>query len=402
MADDLSDDDINEESKEDLTNPDVVTKYKSAADIANAALAEVIKQVAPGKTCVELCTLGDKTINDALSHIFKGKQIEKGVAFPTSVSVNNCCGHFSPLSEDTTKIAEGDLVKVDMGVHIDGFISVVAHTVVATANPSAPITGRAADVICAAHIASEVAHRLIKPGNKNTEVTEAIAKVAEEFGCTPLEGVLTHQMKRFVIDGNKIIINKQTIDQKVDEFEFEEGQVFGLDIVMSTGEGKAKELETRTTIFKRAVDQNYLLKMKASRSLFNEINAKFPTLPFTLRAFEDEKKARLGITECLKHDLVSPYPVLYEKQGEYVAQFKFTILVLPSGTLRLNSHPLPYVTSDKEVKDEKLKSVLATGTKRSKKNKKKKNKNSEKNENKPATEQKESAQEPQKMETDAK
>jgi curved DNA binding protein len=256
-----------------------------------------------------------------------------------------------------------------------------------------PITGRKADVICAAHIASEVAHRLIKPGTKNTEVTEVIAKVAQEFECQPLEGVLSHQMKRFVIDGNNVIINKETVDQKVDEFEFEENQVYGVDIVISSGEGKAKELETRTTIFKRAVDQNYLLKMKASRYVFNEMNAKFPTLPFTLRAFDDEKKARLGITECLKHDLVSPYPVLFEKPGDFVAQFKFTVLILPSGTIRLNSQPLPYVTSDKEVKDEKIKSILATGTKRAKKSKKKKKAPKE------GSEQKEGAKDAQKMDT---
>lgn len=144
-----------------------------------------------------------------------------------------------------------------------------------------------------------------------------------------MEGVLSHQLKKFVIDGNKVIINKQTLDQKVEEFEFQEYQAFAIDIVMSTGEGKSREMENRTTIFKRNVDQNYLLKMKASRYVFNEINQKFPTFPFTLRAL-DEKKGRLGITELLKHNLVSPYPVLYEKEGEIVAQFKFTVLILPS------------------------------------------------------------------------
>jgi len=177
-------------------------------------------------------------------------------------------------------------------------------------------------------------------------------------------------MKRFVIDGNKVIIGKSTLDHKVEEFEFEENQCYAIDIVMSTGEGKARETETRTTIYKRAVDQNYLLKMKAARYVFNEINSRFPTLPFTLRAL-DEKRGRLGITECLKHDLVNPYPVLYEKQGEYVAQFKFTVLVLSSGTMRLNSHALPYISSQYKIEDEGIKAILQMGTKRAKKNKKK-------------------------------
>lgn len=98
-----------------------------------------------------------------------------------------------------------------------------------------------------------------------------------------VEGVLSHQMKRFVIDGNQSIIGKSTVEHKVEEFEFEENQVYCCDIVVSSGEGKPKELDTKTTIFKRAVDQNYLLKMKASREVFNQVNSKFPTFPFNLR-----------------------------------------------------------------------------------------------------------------------
>jgi len=186
-----------------------------------------------------------------------------------------------------------------------------------------------------------------------------------------MEGVLSHQMKRFIIDGNKVIINKQTVDQKVEEFEFEDYEVYAVDIVMSTGEGKSRETETRTTIYKRAVDQNYLLKLKTSRYVFNEVNKRFPTLPFTLRSL-DEKQARLGITELITHGLVSNYPVLYEKSGEFVAQFKYTVLVTPTGTVRLNSFPLPHVTSQFKLEDKELNDLLAKGTKRNTKNKKKK------------------------------
>jgi curved DNA binding protein len=372
MADDAHMDVEGEEAEQELPSPEVVSKYQTAAQIANRALADLVKETVPGKVATDLCALGDKIINDEVAKIFnKAKGVDKGVAFPTCISVNQCAGHYSPLSEDRTVILqEGDLVKIDLGVQVDGFIAQVAHTVVATANPSAPTTGRKADAICAAHYAAEIAHRLVRPGRKNTEVTDAILKVAHQFQCEPLEGVLSHQLKRYVIDGNRVIINKATLEHKVEEFEFEENQVYTIDVVVSTGEGKARETELRTTIFKRAVDQNYLLKMKASRYVYNEITKRFPTFPFTLRAL-DEKTARLGITECLKHDLVHPYPVLFEKAGEVIAQFKYTVLVLPSGTQRLTSHPLPYVASDKKLEDPELQALLALSTKRAKKGKKK-------------------------------
>ena len=60
----------------------------------------------------------------------KNKQIEKGVAFPTCISINEICGHYSPLKSEDTDLKEGDLVKIDLGVHIDGFVALVAHTLI--------------------------------------------------------------------------------------------------------------------------------------------------------------------------------------------------------------------------------------------------------------------------------
>lgn len=365
--------DHSENESGELT-PAIVDKYKAAAEIANRVLASVVQETVAGKKVVDLCAFGDKAITEQTAAVYNKEKVEKGIAFPTCVSINNCAGHFSPLLNDATVVADGDVVKIDLGVHIDGFVAVVAHTVIAAAAaPTAPTTGRKADVICAAHFAAECVHRLIKPGKKNTEVTETIQKVADVYKAQPVEGVLSHQMKRFVIDGNNVILNKAALDQKVDEFEFEENQVYGVDIVISSGDGKVKELETRTTVFKRAVDQQYLLKTKAARQVLNEVNAKFPTFPFSLRGLEDEKTARLGIVECVRHDLMHPYPTLYEKPTEVVAQFKYTVLVLPSGTLRLTHGPaLPFVSSEYKIEDPALNTLLAQGTKRSKKSKKKK------------------------------
>jgi len=291
--------------------------------------------------------------------------------------VNNCVGHNAPLPDSIAVLEEGDVVKIDLGVHIDGFAALVAQTVVATTSTT-PITGKKADVITAAHYAAECALRLLKPGRTNTEVTEAILKVAEIFHVNACEGVLSHVLDKNVIDGEKVIINKPTPDQKVDEIHFEDGETYAIDIVMSTGEGKTRELETRTTVYKRAQDQAYLVKMKASRYVLNEIREHFGTFPFSLKALED-KRGRMGIVELIKHDLVHAYPILWEKPGEFVAQVKFTALLLPSGTDRLTTAvTLPAnIVSEHKIEDAKIKGILATGTKRTsanKKNKKRKRK----------------------------
>jgi len=180
-----------------------------------------------------------------------------------------------------------------------------------------------------------------------------------DFNCTLVEGVLSHQLRRFIIDGNKVIINRPSLDQKVEEFAFEPYEAYAIDIIVSTGEGKTKQTDARTTIFKRAVDQNYFLKLKASRTVLNEINQKFTTMPFTLRSFPDQNKARLGMTELINHNLVHSYPVLYEKDGEYVAQIKFTAVIQPKTTMRLNEFDVPYVKSDLSLNNQKVQDILS-------------------------------------------
>lgn len=388
MADDKhidADDEVEnteEDVELDISNSDVCTKYREAGKIANLALQGLVLQVKPGAKVLELCKFGDMVIIQKCGSIYqkkiKGKLIDKGVAFPTCVSVNECVCHNSPLESDTTSevLSEGDLVKLDVGCYVDGYIAVAAHTMMCGEQPSIdrPLSGPQADVLHAAHIACEVAQKLLRPGNTNSQVTKAIAKVAEDFGVSACAGVLSHRMKRFVIDGNKVILLREDTDQKVEDFSFELNEVYSIDVAMSTGDGKPKEMQSRTTIFKRSVDKNYMLKMRSSRTLFNEINSKFPALPFTLRALDDERQARMGVVECLKHELIHPYPVLFEKKGDYVSHFKFTVLILPSGPTRitgLKSFETEAVKTEKTLSDD-VNAIMSLASKKKKKKAKKK------------------------------
>jgi methionine aminopeptidase len=154
-------------------------------------LQGILTQLVPGKKVVEICEFGDTVIERQCALSYKSKKIEKGVAFPTCVSVNEVVCHYSPLAAESVELKAGDSVKMwvpwnpllvmdggvmvfvsrvacsDLGCHIDGFIAVVGHTAVVGAAPSEPvaITGRQADVIMATYQAAEAAVRTIKPGN---------------------------------------------------------------------------------------------------------------------------------------------------------------------------------------------------------------------------------------------
>ncbi|XP_055787048.1 proliferation-associated protein 2G4-like [Salvelinus fontinalis] len=356
----------------------VVTKYKMGAEIANQALKAVVEAAKAGETVVSLCAKGDTFIMAETGKVFrKEKDLKKGIAFPTSVSVNNCVCHFSPLKSDPEIVLkDGDLVKIDLGVHVDGFISNLAHSFVVGVTKDAPLTGRKADVIKAAHLCAEAALRLVKPGNQNSQVTEAWNKIAKSFKCSAIEGMLSHQLKQHVIDGEKTIIQNPTDQQRKDheKAEFEVHEVYAVDVLISTGEGKAKDAGQRTTIYKRDPDKQYGLKMKTSRSFFSEVERRFDAMPFTLRAFEDEGKARLGVVECAKHELLQPFNVLHEKEGEFVAQFKFTVLLMANGPLRITTelYEQELYKSEHEVEDADLKALLQSSASRKTQKKKKK------------------------------
>ena len=142
----------------------------------------------------------------------KSKKLERGIAFPTCISVNHILGHYSPISDESVTLKEGDVAKVDLGCHLDGFIAQAAHTTVVSADPASKVSGKKAEVILAAYNAMQAAARMIKEAGTNNATTATIAKVCSEFGVNPVEGVLSHKMKKHLIDGNDVIINKECVD----------------------------------------------------------------------------------------------------------------------------------------------------------------------------------------------
>ena len=80
------------------------------------------------------------------------------------------------------------------------------------------------------------------------------------------------------------------------------------------------------------MDQQYSLKSKSARGFFSEVMKNHATLPFSIRGFKDLTGAKVGVKECMDHELLCSYPVLTEKAGIFVAQFKATVVVQPKST----------------------------------------------------------------------
>lgn len=84
---------------------------------------------------------------------------------------------------------------------------------------------------------------------------------------------------------------------------------------------QGREKDTKVSIFKKT-DENYQLKLKASRALITEVKNKHGNMPFNLRHFEEETKARMGVVECISHKVIEPFQVLYEKPSKFIFPIK--------------------------------------------------------------------------------
>ena len=312
-----------------------------ASPCLSQRLAACIAACKPGAQVADICGLGDKTIEEEAAKFYNKKDRAATRSTRASPSHLRLCEQPGvpqlPGDEDTTVLEEGQAVKLDLGAHVDGYIAVVANTVVLMGDMNAPVTGVQADVMQAVVTAGEAAIRKLRPGQGTAEVGKAIERVAEDFGVNVLEGVLTHSMKRFVIDGNKVILNKPSPELRAEDETVELNEVYALDIVMSSGEGKPKiQDEKETAVYKRAIEKNYKLKMQASRAVFSEISTSSPPCPSPCAPWATFA-ATLGLVECMKHELLHEYPVLYEKPGDAVAHFKATVLVMKNGNDRITT-----------------------------------------------------------------
>ncbi|RLV92776.1 Curved DNA-binding protein [Spathaspora sp. JA1] len=354
-----------------IANGDVVSKYKTAGEISNRVIAQVRSLAIEGSTTYDLSIKGDELMTEELSKIYNSKKTSKtpkGIAFPTCINPNHIPGHLSPISEDdegNITLHNGDVVNIMLGVQIDGFPAIVAETLIVGESESEPITGVKADLLNSAWKASEAAIRTFTAGKKNWDVTTIVGKVAKEFGTTPVESMLTHNQERNVLYGPKEIILNPTKQNKssMDTVKFEENDVYGLDILISTSaDGKVKPSNYRTSLYK-LTGNSYALKMKLSHKIFTEFKQKCNNqpFPFNIRNLQEPKKSRGGLAEPTNHNLLLPYEIVTEREGEFIAQFFTTFAITKNGIVRYTtpSFNAGAYKTDKEIKDEDVLQALA-------------------------------------------
>lgn len=267
---------------------------------------------------------------------------ERGIAEPTSINVNSCVRWFSPLPDEVGYVlAEGDVVTVSLGVHIDGYAVLSSQTIRVQSSPS-PTVGPIADATCALHYATKAIINTLSMGTLS-QIQSVLQEAVDTYDVQFVEGSCLRRIRRFLIGQTTIQERHAKVlefgEPLTEDWVVTPGEVYLLDLAVSTGTGKVKaHPDLRPTIYTRSIpnSQNHAnFKLASTRALFTQLtsdNLLHSVFPFTLRQHPEPSRARLGVAELATHGVLHPCPVIIEKaQNAVVVRRTVTIYVRKAG-----------------------------------------------------------------------
>ncbi|KAJ7892929.1 peptidase M24, structural domain-containing protein [Mycena olivaceomarginata] len=279
-------------------------------------------------TLTEIC----ENIEAGTRALAEGDGLDAGVGFPTGVNLNNCAAHFSPNAGDTTVLQMGDVLKVDIGVHIKGRILDSAFTLSWDPNYD--------NLLAAVKAATDTGIREagidVRLGELGGFIQETMESYEVEIGgkvypVKPIENLCGHTITPYQIHGGSTG-KSVPLFKTADQTKMEEGDYFAIETFGTTGRGRLVE-NGDCSHYARIYDvPNVPLRLTSAKSLLKTINKNFGTLPFCRRYLDrlGESKYLLALNHLVAQGFVSDYPPLYDQIGSKTAQFEHTILLRPT------------------------------------------------------------------------
>jgi len=246
------------------------------------------------------------------------KALGGGVAFPVNVSINENAAHYTPSAGDTLRLKHGDMVKVDIGTHVDGCIWDRAFTV-CVGQQSHPM-------IVAAELALEEALKLVKPGTMVMEISEAVEATVTKLGFNPVRNLCGHGLDKYTQHATLSIPNgRNTIRQQL-----QPGQAIAMEVFATDGAGWIHESQP-VEIFGYVRDRP--ARLWEARRVLDAAKTAYSELPFAKRWLNALKpqvsaiKIDMALDQLLVTGALRRYPVLREQPGCMVAQAEETVVL---------------------------------------------------------------------------
>jgi methionyl aminopeptidase len=233
--------------------------------------------------------------------------------FPVNVSVDEEAAHGAAAPDDDREIGE-EMVKLDIGVHIDGWLADTAVTVDFTGTD---------DLVDASAAALDAALELVEPGVETGEIGAAIEEQIDGYGYNPVVNLTGHGLGHYDQHTAPNIPNR-AVSQSV---ELEAGDVVAIEPFATDGGGKVRE-GSQEEIF--MLEREGSVRDRSARQALDQITEEFRTLPFA-RRWLDVRRADMALRRLKRSDILHGYPVLKEEEGCLVSQKEHTVIVTEDG-----------------------------------------------------------------------
>ncbi|TFG33792.1 type II methionyl aminopeptidase [Candidatus Thorarchaeota archaeon] len=299
-----------QETKSGQESEDVWEKWHRAGVVAREALALARPMIEPGIKVLDI-------IDTVENHI---RANSSGTSFPCNISLNNIAAHYTSPLNDETVIAEGDLVTVDCGSHVDGCIADTAFTV--ALNPDH------ADLVKAAEDATKVAIRMMRPGAKLNTIGALIEDTIKNAGFNPIKQLTGHQLKEYELHAEKQV---PCVSGK-SEVLVEEGEVYAVETFASTGSGNITDLPNPTIY--QLLPIRVPLRFKGSKEFLGIARREYKEFPFAERWLAERMKhasLKMAIRELRQNGALFAHHILAEEKGEFVSQHEHTVIITEKG-----------------------------------------------------------------------
>jgi len=253
----------------------------------------------------------------------EGEILKRGAkrAFPVNTSVNEVAAHYTAEPNDEKIVSDTDLVKIDLGAQVNGYIADTAVTVCYDSQYD--------NLVQAAEDALKNAVSMIKIGVKSSDVGRTIEKTVKQLGFKPIMNLSGHSLAQYTIHAGKSIPNIWSIGS----FSFKGDEAYACEPFVTTDEGSGIVQEGKIkNIF--ALGSRKRTKNEEADRLQEYIWANFNMLPFALRWLLkdwEEKQARELLEILMKKKVVHAYPILIERNGQRVAQAEHTFIPTENG-----------------------------------------------------------------------
>ena len=294
---------------------ETLEKFRLSGKILRETREEIKNFVREDMPIIDICEKAEKTIMD------KGGK----PAFPCNVSINEIAAHYTSPPNDNRRIPRKSIVKVDIGVHVDGYLTDTAVTI--CFNPEYK------SLVDTAEQALKTAINSIHPEMSTSKLGAIIEKTIKSHGFKPISNLTGHQVGRYLVHAGTSLPNVAQLSFS----KIKLGEVYAIEpfVTLPDAVGRVEDGE-EATIFRFLKSKS--LKNPYSKQLLKHIEENFRTLPFAerwLQGIVPKEHYREAFRELLSSKALMGYPIFVEVSRKPVAQAEHTVLIVEDGCVIL-------------------------------------------------------------------